>query len=98
MHTALAMDSHCLLFSFACVQFIRYVFHEVRVPFSAMMLGIEQVSVACDDATLHVDPHSGRALLTASDIRDTIDILLHQGEEVTRVLNDVLSMQKIEEG
>lgn len=83
---------------FVCVQFIRYVLHEVRVPFSAMMLGIENVSATCDDASLHVDPHSGRALVAANDLRDTIDILQEQGEEVTRILNDVLSMQKIEEG
>lgn len=68
--------------------FIRYVFHEVRVPFSAMVLGIEQLKAELAPMRQQIP----------SSVYETMDILQEQSETVTRILNDVLSMQKIEAG
>jgi hypothetical protein len=68
-------------------QFIRYIFHEVRVPFNAIVMGIEQMQI-------DLAPHQ----LTVSSTLETLDILREQSAVVSRILNDVLSMQKIEDG
>jgi len=69
-------------------QFIRYIFHEVRVPFNAIVLGAEQLQ-------LHAASLRGEH---AQDIRDTSLLITEQATVVARILNDVLSMQKIEDG
>jgi signal transduction histidine kinase len=63
------------------------IFHEVRVPFNAIVLGIEQLQ-------MELAPHY--ALVPGSI--DTLDIISEQSSVVSRILNDVLSMQKIEDG
>lgn len=67
-------------------RFIRYIFHEVRVPFNAMVLGIEQLQ---NDVGKH------QQLLP--DAIETLKILSDQSEVVSHILNDVLSLQKIED-
>lgn len=65
------------------VQFIRYIFHEVRVPLNAVILAIEQLK------------EFGSLNSSASEI---VDILREQATVVSRILNDVLTIQRIEEG
>ena len=67
-------------------RFIRYIFHEVRVPFNAMVLGIEQ---------LKSDVASHHHILPEAN--ETLKILADQSDVVTHILNDVLSLQKIED-
>ena len=67
--------------------FIRYIFHEVRVPFNAIVLGIEQM-----ESELREQPQPMVGAL------DTLGIISEQSQVVSRILNDVLSMQKIEDG
>ena len=66
-------------------QFIRYIFHEVRVPFNAIVLGIEQMDIELRE---HYAVMPGAV--------DTLAIISEQSQVVSRILNDVLSMQKIE--
>ena len=132
-------------------EFIRYIFHEVRVPFNAIVLSIEQLQhemaerehqvkaeqqyeASCVEAALlplppapapfatngaqvsyssqqaqaqHMALSAARAaVLTAASsaaahnnsMRDVLSILSEQAGIVSRILNDVLSMQRIEEG
>lgn len=80
--------SACLfLFHIQKRQFIRYIFHEVRVPFNAIVLGFEQ---------LELDLREHASLLPGA--LETLGIISEQSNVVTRILNDVLSMQKIEDG
>jgi len=68
-------------------QFIRYIFHEVRVPFNAIVLGIEQMEIELRE---HYAALPGAL--------DTLGIISEQSQVVSRILNDVLSLQKIEDG
>jgi K+-sensing histidine kinase KdpD len=57
------------------------------VPFNAIVLGIEQLQA-------DMAPHHH----IMPDARDMLSILSEQTEVVTHILNDVLSLQKIEDG
>jgi len=69
-------------------RFIRYIFHEVRVPFNAIVLGVEQLR-----EDLYTEP-----LRPVDEMQDVVNILNEQSKVVARILNDVLSLQKIEDG
>ena len=69
-------------------RFIRYIFHEVRVPFNAIVLGVEQLR-----EDLYTEP-----LRPTEEMQDVVNILNEQSKVVARILNDVLSLQKIEDG
>ena len=68
-------------------RFIRYIFHEVRVPFNALVLGLTQLTQELAPQLQH-----------PSIVADNLQILGEQSEIVTHILNDVLSLQKIEDG
>jgi signal transduction histidine kinase len=61
------------------------IFHEVRVPFNAIVLGLEQLR---NDLSTN-PPHLHDAL-------ETIGILNEQSGVVTHILNDVMALQRIE--
>lgn len=64
--------------------FIRYVFHEVRSPLNSMILGLHVLL----DANTKLGPDQKEAL-----------VMMKEGTTyMTETLNDILSMQKIEEG
>lgn len=63
--------------------FIRYIFHEVRVPLNAVILAIEQLRE--------------HGQLNSND-QEIVDILKDQATVVSGILNDVLTIQRIEEG
>eukprot|EP00753_Platysulcus_tardus_P001461 PLAT11352.1.p1 GENE.PLAT11352.1~~PLAT11352.1.p1 ORF type:complete len:870 (-),score=309.88 PLAT11352.1:703-3312(-) len=65
-------------------QFVAYIFHEVRVPFNAIALGIKSLLL------LHKE--------LADEVRETLQLMLESAHSMERVLNDVLDMQKMEEG
>eukprot|EP01041_Mallomonas_annulata_P005777 gene5777-11672_t len=62
---------------------LRYVFHEVRVPLNSMTLGISLLEKSCN--------------LEESDI-ESLEMMREASHFMSQTLNDVLSMQKIEEG
>ena len=63
--------------------FLRYVFHEVRVPLNSVSLGLELL-------------HESKELPKAE--RETVDVIREATSYMASTLNDVLSIQKIEEG
>jgi signal transduction histidine kinase/FixJ family two-component response regulator len=63
--------------------YLKYVFHEVRVPLNSISLG------------LHILLTSGNL---TSDDRDVLDMMKESTSFMTETLNDVLSIQKIEDG
>jgi signal transduction histidine kinase len=67
----------------ARIAFLRYVFHEVRVPLNSVSLGIQLLTES---------DH-----LVAED-KETVDTMREATGFMTETLNDVLSLQKIEEG
>eukprot|EP00127_Corallochytrium_limacisporum_P005006 Clim_evm2s197 gene=Clim_evmTU2s197 len=66
-------------------QFMNYVFHEVRVPFNNIYLGLQ---IMCDDKTVSSVPSLHDACI---DMMESADVVRH-------TLNDVLDMHKIETG
>lgn len=71
-------------------EFLRYIFHEVRVPFNALSVGIE---------TVINDMSEPGQLKTEREMEnlDALFIMQEQATAMSRILDDVLSMQKIEE-
>ena len=63
--------------------FLKYVFHEVRVPLNSISLG------------LHILVSSGSL---SPDDMDVIEMMKESTNFMTETLNDVLSIQKIEDG
>lgn len=63
--------------------FLRYVFHEVRVPLHSVMLGLQLLQ-------------DSRSL--SSEERETLGMIREATGFMAGTLNDVLSLQKIEEG
>jgi signal transduction histidine kinase len=75
--------------------FVRYIFHEVRVPLNAVMLGLADLRSASGPSS--ADGASGRVEWTEEQ-REVLDIVHEQSQVVGRILNDVLSLHKIEDG
>jgi len=65
--------------------FLRNVFHEVRVPLSTITMGIDIIEAS---GALHGNV----------ECQDAIDMMMEASSFVCDTLNDVLSMNKIEEG
>ena len=65
-------------------QFLRYIFHEVRVPLNTLTMGI---SVLKSDGIRGKQADKG-----------VIDMMEGSADNMTNALNDVLSMSKIEDG
>jgi len=63
--------------------FLRYVFHEVRVPLNSISMGLTLLRMNKE---------------IAKDDLETVDMMGNAVDFMTETLNDVLSMQKIEDG
>lgn len=63
--------------------FLRYVFHEVRVPLNSITMGLH---------LLRANP------ISSQDSMETIEMMSEATHFMSETLNDVLSIQKIEEG
>ena len=70
--------------------FVRYIFHEVRVPLNAVMLGLADLRSSCGAP--------GSVSEWTDEQREVLDIVHEQSQVVGRILNDVLSLHKIEDG
>jgi signal transduction histidine kinase len=66
----------------ARTQFVRYVFHEVRVPLNAMALSLDWLQDHVDDP---------------EEARLTMDSIRNQVLSVTRLVNDVLTFNRLED-
>lgn len=65
-------------------QFVRYVFHEVRVPLNSLTMG------------LHLLKTQGPQM--KEEVSNTMEVMSEAIHNMGETLNDVLSIQKIEEG
>lgn len=74
-------------------EFLRYIFHEVRVPFNALIVGIE--TLINDLSKGSTSPASRMA--REKESLETLTIMQEQSTAMRRILDDVLNMQKIEE-
>lgn len=68
----------------ARLMFLRYAFHEVRVPLNSISLGIGLLATEKD--------------VNSKDFIDTLAMMRESVYFMTETLNDVLSLQKIEQG
>eukprot|EP00667_Euglena_gracilis_P001401 EG_transcript_1400 len=77
-------------------QFMNYIFHEVRQPFSVLMLGLRHITASCQSVLEKVAAADVQA--EVRDILITTEELTQAGESMHRILNDVLSLEKLQEG
>lgn len=66
------------------LMFLRYVFHEVRVPLNSVALGLQLLQDSSSNFS--------------EEDRETISLMREATGFMAETLNDVLSLQKIEEG
>jgi len=66
---------------------LRYVFHEVRVPLNSISMGLHLLQ-----EELNLDP------VTNASSLETLEMMKEASQFMSDTLNDVLSIQKIEEG
>jgi hypothetical protein len=79
----------------ATKEFMRYILHEVRVPFNVVRLGVDAV-----EAWLH-DAKGGAGLLEPAAVascQDIVTAMATSADSMSRIINDVLDLAKIEEG
>eukprot|EP00667_Euglena_gracilis_P001110 EG_transcript_1110 len=80
-------------------QFMNYIFHEVRQPFSVLMLGLQHVAASCQSVLEQLASSGNQHLVPAVDgILDTAKELTEASESMHRILNDFLMMEKLQEG
>lgn len=66
----------------ARAQFLRYVFHEVRVPFNAILLGLEELRASKEIA-------GNKAFLS------DVGVMQSAAETMQAILNDTLDAEKV---
>jgi CheY-like chemotaxis protein/nitrogen-specific signal transduction histidine kinase len=67
-------------------RFLRYVFHEIRVPLNSLVLGIEVLKKEAE------------AVEADKSCAEVLEVMEESTTSMSTILNDVLSFQKIEEG
>jgi len=88
MLTSLVRSASLDVMNRAKRQFLRFIFHEVRVPFNAIVMGIDQLGRLVPQLPAHA----------ADDATLIMNILYDQSKFVSRLLGDVLCLQQIEDG
>lgn len=68
--------------------FLRYVFHEVRVPLNTIRLGLDSIHMAEQESGVSVD----------ADLKYVFSCMDNATETMSDTLDDVLAYQKIKEG
>ncbi|GMH94504.1 hypothetical protein TL16_g12924 [Triparma laevis f. inornata] len=70
-------------------QFLRFVFHEIRVPFNALILSLE---------VLKSDSLNGDSAGEDPNTKEHFEIATTASHSMMRIMNDVLSLQRITSG
>lgn len=68
--------------------FLHYVLHEIRVPLSSLVLGVDSLK----------DITATQVLVPSEQISEYLDVMGGSAEQMSGLLNDVLSLEKINEG
>lgn len=81
--------------------FLRYIFHEMRVPLNTISLGVQHLTDVQNDG--HPDANCNDNAMSDDDDDDSVEketlgIISGAASFMGDVLNDVLAIQKIEEG
>jgi len=63
--------------------FMKYIFHEIRTPLSSLTMGVDMLRLSD-----HLDPHD----------KESLEIMHNATQFMSKTLNGVLTMHKIEEG
>jgi len=79
-------------------QFMNYIFHEVRQPFSVLTLGLQHIITSCEGIMSSLGPAADHLREPVMDIAATTRELITAGEAMHRILNDVLTLEKLQEG
>jgi signal transduction histidine kinase len=74
--------------------FLSYIFHEIRVPMNAIAIGIDIIEQEEEKKEAAKDNDSSNG----DDEESVVKMLKRQTETIGHILDDVLSLQKIEEG
>lgn len=81
----------------AKTEFLRYVFHELRVPFNAVVIAL--TSLGLDDSTETRDTTAGEdSTATRADRRIILGAAQSAARQTIKVLNETLDLQKMEAG
>ena len=70
--------------------YINYIFHEVRQPFTILSLGLEHIQTVCNTAT---GPDHGTVIC---EVRETLQELIDASKSMSRILDDVLILEKLQ--
>lgn len=80
-------------------EFISTVSHELRTPLTSVLGFAKLISRTLErDIAPHLVDDNGRAQPAVERIRDNLEIIITEGERLTRLINDVLDIAKMEAG
>ncbi len=80
-------------------EFISTVSHELRTPLTSVLGFAKLIGKAFSkDVAPAIPADDGRALRSARRISDNLEIIINEGERLTRLINDVLDIAKMEAG
>ena len=72
-------------------KFVRFVFHEIRVPFNSLMLALDCLDGDDGGSAGGMPPRS-------AEDQELIQVMKDNASAMKRIINDVLSFQKVQEG
>ncbi len=79
--------------------FLSMVSHELRTPLTSVLGFAKLVRKTLEQSLLPMlPPLEGRDRRSVRRVRDNLDIIVSEGERLTRLINDVLDVAKIEAG
>lgn len=80
-------------------EFISTVSHELRTPLTSVLGFAKLISRTLErDIAPHLTDDNGREQPAVERIRDNLEIIITEGERLTRLINDVLDIAKMEAG
>ncbi len=78
--------------------FLSMVSHELRTPLTSVLGFAKLVRKTVEQSLLPHLPTDARVQRAEQRVRDNLDIIVSEGERLTRLINDVLDVAKIEAG
>jgi signal transduction histidine kinase/CheY-like chemotaxis protein len=84
--------------------FMRYSFHELRVPLNTIALGIDDVRASLNDTVLALRTPNGKSrdlMITEKELESAIsslEVISLSAQVMSKLLDDFLSLEKIESG
>jgi PAS domain S-box-containing protein len=79
-------------------QFLNYIFHEVRQPFSVLTLGLSHVLDTCQDIKATLGPQEEARMQQMEELLTTAEEMQVAAGSMNTILNDVLLLEKLQAG